>query len=130
MNLKEKIQAVIDRCVFVENDIAFRCRGAGELRESAWVTAINCTVYQTSRVFRLEANVANVKISHLATGEGVARKFDGAPGPGAGYLVQGEREAPALKPWPYVALPIGDLGPVESGSAATPAQLATGASAL
>src|SRR5688572_26032125 len=57
LNLKEKIQAVIERCVFVENDIAFRCRGAGTDRDTAWVTARDCTVYKTSRVFRLEANV-------------------------------------------------------------------------
>lgn len=133
LNLKEKIQAVVDRCVFVENDIAFRCRGPGDQRESAWVTAINCTVYQTSRVFRLEANVANVKIIHLATGEGVARDFDQAPGPGEGYFVQGRREAPALTPWPYTSHAIGESRPAATelaGLQATSAQIATGASGL
>lgn len=133
LNLKEKVQAVIDRCVLVENDIAFRCRGPGDQRESAWVTATHCTVYQTSRVFRLEAAVENVKILHLATGEGVGRKFDGAPGPGAGYVVAGERAAPRLKSWPYTALPVGDVGPVTPGpvhSDVPPAAVATGASGL
>lgn len=133
LNLKEKIRAVVDRCVFVENDIAFRCRGPGDLRDSAWVTAINCTVYQTSRVFRLEAKVENVKIMHLATGEGAARNFDGAPGPGAGYVVQGGRDAPPLKPWPYTALAIGELGPAVSGSTEANevgAMIATDASGL
>jgi hypothetical protein len=106
LNLKEKIQAVIARCVFVENDIAFRCRGAGGERASAWVTARDCTVYRTSRVFRLESNVENVKISGLALGEGVERDFDRAPGAGAGFEFTGKRAAPPLAAWPYRALRI------------------------
>jgi hypothetical protein len=57
LNLKERIQAIIEKCVFVENDIAFRCRGA---LGSAWVTARDNTVYRTTRVFRPEHNVENV----------------------------------------------------------------------
>jgi hypothetical protein len=107
LNLKEKIAAVIERCVFVDNDIAFRCRGAGGERASAWVTARDCTVYRTSRVFRLEVGVENVKIFNLALGEGVEREYDRAPGPGTGFEVHGTRPAPALRPWPYRALPVG-----------------------
>ena len=109
LNLKERIQAVIERCVFVENDIAFRCRGAGAERDSAWVTARDCTVYETSRVFRLEAGVENVKIHGLALGAGVEREFDRAPGPGAGFELGGKRDAPPLKPWPYTALQVGEV---------------------
>ena len=120
LNLKEKIQAVVDRCVLVENDIAFRCRGAGGARESAWVTALNCTVYRTSRVFRLESGVENVKILHLAPGEGIGREREGAPGPGAGFVAEGSRTAPALKAWPYQALPVGEvMGAVVKAEAAT-----------
>ena len=107
LNLKEKIQAVIERCVFVDNDIAFRCRGAGSGRASAWVTASDCTVYRTSRVFRLESKVEHVKIHGLALGEGVEGKFDEAPGAGEGFELTGERAAPALAPWPYRSLPVG-----------------------
>jgi hypothetical protein len=106
LNLKEKIQAVIERCVFVENDIAFRCRGAGAERASAWITARDCTIYQTSRAFRLEANVENVKISGLALGEDVDRDFERAPGPGEGFEFTGKRTAPPLAAWPYRALPV------------------------
>ena len=109
LNLQEKIQAVIERCVLVENDIALCCRGPGGERESAWVTARDCTVYQTSRVFRLESGVENVKIFHLALGEGIERDYDRAPGPGAGFAVVGSRDAPPLKPWPYTALSIGQV---------------------
>jgi hypothetical protein len=107
LNLKEKIQAVIERCVLVENDIAFRCRGPGGERASAWVTARDCTVYQTTRAFRLESNVEQVKIHGLALGEKVERDFDKAPGPGAGFEVVGKRVAPKLAAWPYTALPVG-----------------------
>jgi hypothetical protein len=129
LNLKEKIQAVVERCVFVENDIAFRCRGAGTGRESAWATVSDCTVYRTSRVFRLESNVENVKIFQLALGEGIERDYDRAPGAGPGFEAQGTRRAPPLKPWPYKALPIGEVtSPVAESTSgnAPPTQPATG----
>lgn len=130
LNLKEKVQAVVDNCVFVDNDIAFRCRGAGGDRASAWVTARNCTVYRTSRVFRLEAGVENVKIFHLALGEGVGRDFDRAPGPGVGFEATGTRSAPPLPPRPYTALPVGEViaagAPPESADERIPTRPATG----
>lgn len=130
LNLKEKIQAVVDQCIFVENDIAFRCRGAGAARASAWVTARNCTVYRTSRAFRLESGVENVKIFQLAIGEGVERDFDRAPGPGAGFEFVGSRVAPNLKPEPYQALDVGAIvsarAPGSSGDDSSRDQLATG----
>jgi hypothetical protein len=127
LNLKEKIQAVIDRCVFVDCDIAFRCRGAGTDRASAWVTARNCVAYKTSRVFRLEAGVENVKIFHLAQGPGVERDFDRSPGPGAGFEVAGSRTAPPLKAWPYTALPLGEIA---ASNEPSPCAAATGWDAM
>jgi hypothetical protein len=81
-------------------------------------------VYQTTRVFRLEAGVENVKIFHLAQGEGVDREFDRAPGPGAGFEVIGKRTAPPLKAWPYTTLPVGEI--VTHGSDISPNAVATG----
>ena len=130
LNLKEKVQAVVDRCVFVENDIAFRCRGSQGSRGSAWVTARNCTVYRTARVFRLEEAVQNVKIFHLALGEGIGRLYDRVPGPGAGFEEAGSRRAPALKEGPWDRLPVGDViapgTPPASADARLPTALATG----
>lgn len=128
LNLKENVEALVERCVFVENDIAFRCRGASATRATAWVTARDCTVYQTARVLRLEQRVENVQIFGLASGDGVAREFDHAPGPGAGFVRAGSRSAPPLIPWPYVSLPVGttaDSTPKEV-SAVRPARAATG----
>ncbi len=101
LNFKEKVQAVVEKCVLVENDIAFRCRGT---LGSAWVTTRDTTVYQTSRVFRLEHNVQNVKIVGLALGEGIGEVFDKAPGPGEGFEDHGRRPAPPLARWPYTRL--------------------------
>lgn len=127
LNLKEKVQAVVDACVFVDNDIAFRCRGT---LGSAWVTVRNCTVYRTSRVFRLEAGVQNVKIFHLAPGEGIGRLYDQAPGPGDGFVEHGSRTAPPLAAWPWKRLPVGEVIPAGTPPASAddkiPTKLATG----
>jgi len=127
LNLKERVQAVVDNCVLVENDIGFRCRGS---LGSAWVTARNCTVYQTSRVFRLEYEVQNVKIFHLALGEGNGQLYEKVPGPGAGFEEAGSRKAPPLAKWPYNRLPVGEViapGNLKSSSNdAIPTALATG----
>lgn len=127
LNLKEKVQAVVDACVFVDNDIAFRCRGT---LGSAWVTVRNCTVYRTSRVFRLEAGVQNVKIFHLALGEGIGRRYDQAPGPGDGFVEHGSRPAPPLAAWPWKRLAVGEVippgTPPASADDRVPTKLATG----
>ena len=127
LNLKEKVQAVVDNCVLVENDIGFRCRGS---RGSAWVTSRNCTVYQTSRVFRLEFEVQNVKIFHLALAEDVGQLYDKVPGPGAGFEEFGKRTAPPLAKWPYNRLAVGEVippgNPKSSADDAIPTALADG----
>lgn len=128
MNFKEKIQAVVDNCVFVENDIAFRCRGT---RGSAWVAVRNATIYQTSRVFRLEHQVRNVQSFHMAYGQGVAERITEIEGgAGEGYLHVGERRAPKLADWPYTRLLVGEVippgTPPASADSVIPTKLATG----
>jgi len=127
LNLKEKVQAVVDGCVFVDNDIAFRCRGS---KGSAWVTARNCTIYRTARVFRLEDGVQNVRIFHLALGEGIGKLYDRAPGPGPGFESSGSRQAPALPAGPWSRLPVGEIippgTPPSSADDRLPTALATG----
>ncbi len=127
LNLKERVQAVVDECVFVDNDIAFRCRGT---LGSAWVTVRNCTVYRTARVFRLEAEVQNVKIFHLATGDGIGQLYDRAPGPGKGFEEFGSRAAPPLPAGPWSRLAVGEVippgSPPSSADNRLPTALATG----
>jgi hypothetical protein len=119
LNLKEKVHAVVDACVLVDNDIGFRIRGT---RGSAWATLRNNTVYHTTRVFRLENEAQNVRIFHMAYGEGVIERLtEAAGGAGDGYVNEGERRAPALPAWPYSRLDVGEVA-----AAATPPQTATG----
>jgi hypothetical protein len=102
LNLKEKVHATIEKCVFVDNDIAFRCRGT---LGSAWATVKDVAVYSTTRVFRLEQRVRNVRISGLALGEGVGKLFDNSPGPGEGFEYdEATQTAPRLAAWPYTRL--------------------------
>jgi hypothetical protein len=99
LNFKEKIQATVEDSVLVENDIGFRCRGT---LGSAWVTVKNVSAYDTTRVFRLEHHVQNIKISGLALGDGIGQTFDNAPGPGEGFEHEKTpRNALKLPPWPY-----------------------------
>jgi hypothetical protein len=128
MNFKEKIQAVVDNCVLVENDIGFRCRGT---RGSAWATLRNVTVYETTRVFRLEYRVRNIKSFHMAFGQGVVDRITEIEGgAGEGFLFEGERTAPPLPSWPYRKLLVGDVippgDPPASADSAIPTRLATG----
>ena len=85
-------------------------KGRGE-EAGAWVTARDNAVYQTSRVFRLENRVRNVKISGLALGEGVGLVFDNVPGPGDGFEEIGRKEAPPLTAWPYERLRVAEERP-------------------
>jgi hypothetical protein len=102
LNLKEKVHGIVEDSVFVENDIAFRCRGT---LGSAWATVKNATIYHTTRVFRLEHHVRNVKIAGLTLGEGIVDLFDNAPGPGEGFEYEAAAwKAPPLAAWPYTRL--------------------------
>lgn len=127
LNLKEKVQAVVDTCVFVDNDIAFRCRGSPG---SAWLTARHCTVCRTSRVFRIEHHVQNLKIFHLAPGEGIGTKHDFVTEAGEGFEESGSRQAPGLARWPYTRLAVGVVippgEPPSSADGAILTRLATG----
>jgi hypothetical protein len=128
LNLKEKIQAIVDKCVFVDNDIAYRCRGT---KGAAWVTTRNCTAYRTTRVFRPEYQVPNLKIFHMAYGEGIESIFDNSGGgAGEGFENHGKREAPPLAAWPYDRLPVGPVvepgQPPSSADDAIPVQAADG----
>jgi hypothetical protein len=61
-------------------------------------------------VFRFEDNVNQIKAFQMAWGEGVTLRFqDVAGGRGEGCLIEGERPAPSLPPWPYTRLPVGTI---------------------
>jgi hypothetical protein len=97
LNLKENVDAEVTRCVFDNNQVAFRLRGPGS-RGGAHVTINDCAVYRTETAVRAEDKIEVLKITNLAFGPGVAQRIkfvNGAATPG--YQNTGERPAPALE---------------------------------
>ena len=97
LNLKENVDATIERCVFNDNEIAFRVRGPGA-RGGARVTLTNCAIHHTTTGVRAEDGIELLRIDGLAFGPEVRRRIhfvNGQPGPG--YELKNEREAPPLE---------------------------------
>ena len=97
LNLKEHIDALIDNCVFDDNEIAIRARGPGG-RGDARVTVENCAVYRTQTGVRAEDNIENLKLLRTAWGEGVKSRieFHGGKNP-PGFVNTGETTAPPME---------------------------------
>jgi hypothetical protein len=100
-NLKENIQATVDRVTVYDSEIAFRLRGPGTLSSGgAWVTIKNAVVHGTATAFRYEDNIANLKVWNSTIGSGVPRPFRAAESGSGGVevrnlLVQGPLPAEA-----------------------------------
>ena len=89
-NLKENIEAVVDRVTVYESEIAFRLRGPGSAAPAsgAWVTVKNAVVYDTTTAFRYEEDIANLKIWNSTIGNGVSRAFRAAESGNGGVEVR------------------------------------------
>lgn len=97
LNLKENVHATIENCVLRDNEIGFRLRGAGGMG-GALVAIKNCAVYDCAVGVRLEDKIRDLKIEGLGFGTGVANKYRQAGGgAGAGYVNEGEYQAPAFE---------------------------------
>lgn len=77
-NLKEFIQATVDRVTVYDSEIAFRVRGGGSSDTGAWVTISNALVYDTATAVRYEDNVRNLNVWNTTVGANVARAFRAA----------------------------------------------------
>lgn len=77
-NLKEHINAVLDRVTVYDSEIAFRLRGAGANATGADVLVQNAVVHTSATAFRYEDNVQNLRIWNVTIGGGVARPFRAA----------------------------------------------------
>ena len=75
-NLKEHIDATVDRVTVYDCEIAFRLRGAST--GGAWVTIKNAVVYNVLTAFRYEDNIENLHIWNSILGLGVTRAFQAA----------------------------------------------------
>ena len=77
-NLKEHIDATVDRVTVFDSEIAFRLRGAGTNTTGAEVVVQNAVVYNTATAFRYEDNIQNLRIWNVTVGGGVGRAFQAA----------------------------------------------------
>jgi len=97
LNLKENVDAEIVRCLFSDNEIAFRVRGPGK-RGGAHVSISDCAIYETQFGVRAEDKIEKLVIRNLAFGDGVAERLRFVNGRAAsGYENTGEREAPPME---------------------------------
>lgn len=96
LNLKENVHAVVENCVFRDNEIAFRLRGPGA-KGGANVDIRNCAIYDTAVGVRMEDKVEKVRIDRLGFGNGVSKKYHRVSGsPGPGFENKGEFQAPPI----------------------------------
>jgi hypothetical protein len=93
LNLKENVDAEITRCVFSDNEIAFRVRGPGS-RGGAHVTIADCAIYDTQVGVRAEDRIEKLKITGLGFGKGVTERIRFVNGKATpGYESTGEHDA-------------------------------------
>lgn len=93
LNIKENVDAVVEHCLFRDNQVCFRLRGPGP-RGGALVTVKQCAIYDSDVGVRMEDHLEGLTIDRLGFGSGVARKYHqpgGAPWPG--YRNTGEYTA-------------------------------------
>jgi hypothetical protein len=97
VNLKENVHALVENCLFRDNEIAFRVRGPGQ-RGGALVEIKDCAVYDCQVGVRMEDKIRDLKIESLAFGPGVGKKYHQAGGgTGPGYVNKGEHAAPPFE---------------------------------
>jgi hypothetical protein len=74
-NLKENIDAIVDRVTVHDSEIGFRLRGGGAASWGAWVRVQNAVVHSSSVAFRYEDNIQNLRIWNATVGSSVPRAF-------------------------------------------------------
>ena len=76
-NLKEQIDALVDRVTVSNSQIAFRLRGPGP-NGGAWVKVSNAVVHDVATGIRYEDSIEQVDVSHATFGGNVGRVFQAA----------------------------------------------------
>ena len=76
-NLKEEIDATVERVTVYDSEIAFRLRGPTD-RGSAWVQLRNTLVYDVDKAVRYEDDIENLKIYNCTFGDRVTQAFQAA----------------------------------------------------
>ena len=92
-NIKEYVDATLDRVTVSGSEIAFRLRGPGT---GARVTVKNSVVFDVGTAFRYEDNIQNVRVWNSTIGRNVARAFHPVASTGATIDVRNLLSIPAL----------------------------------
>ena len=100
-NLKEHIDATVERVTVHNCEIAFRLRGA--TTGGAWVVIKNAVIHDSITAFRYEDNIQNLRIWNTTVGKGMTRVFQAASSGSEGLdvrnlLVLGALPSEASKP--------------------------------
>jgi hypothetical protein len=80
-NLKENVDALLDRVTVYQSEIAFRMRGPGP-NGGALVRVQNAVVHSSATAFRYEDNIDTPKLYNVTIGGGVSRPFVNAAASG------------------------------------------------
>jgi hypothetical protein len=77
-NLKEHLDATLDRVTVHSSQIAFRLRGDGPRDGGALVTITNAVVYDTGTAFRYEEDIRMLRVWNSTVGANVSSAFQAA----------------------------------------------------
>ena len=86
-NIKENVNATLDRVTVSRSEIAFRLRGPGP-NGGAWVRVQNAVVFDVGTGVRYEDNIERVEVWNSTFGSEVARVFRAASSNAAGLDVK------------------------------------------
>ena len=93
LNLKESVDAEVQRCVFQDNEIAIRARGPGA-RGGAKVTITDSAIFDTVTAIRAEDAIEVLRLLRVGFGGKIDRQVHFAGGdPGPGFENKGEYQA-------------------------------------
>ena len=95
-NLKENIDAKVDRVTVYDSEIAFRLRGPGATAAGAWVTLTNAVVHDVATAYRYEDNIEVLRIWNNTLGRDITRPFQAASSSSAGLDVRNLLSIPPL----------------------------------
>jgi hypothetical protein len=77
-NLKERIDATVDRVTVWSSATAFRLRGSSDDQDGAWVRVQNAVLHDVAVGIRYEDDIRQLRVWNTTFGRNVARPFEDA----------------------------------------------------
>ncbi len=91
-NIKNHVEAKVERCVFWENEIDLRLRGGKGDLGGALVSVDGCFFYSSDVAIRSEDGIENLAIRQCAYGRDVGKRL--VRDVGRGFRIEGDQDAP------------------------------------